>query len=122
MDVEQQLRTALHDGARDLEINGRGAEAARGRARRRARRRRAVPAALTATMVGVGVVAWSQRPDEPSTLSVASGGPTLDAGAGLSDVTLDWRAVPATVVNKERSFVGSDGTHYLLSTAPGTNS
>jgi hypothetical protein len=118
MDVEQRLRDALHDGAMQLDIEGRGPAAAQRRGRRIVHRRRAVPAAVTVALVGATTVAvWPSRGGDESDVRV--GAPGAAAGA-TGEQRFAWRAVDSTVTRQRTVFVGSDGALYALGTAPGT--
>jgi hypothetical protein len=118
MDVEQRLRHALHEGANHMEPRGRGPAAARRRGRRLVHRRRAVPATLTAAMIGATAVAVWPRDDGGQDVSVGTGGNTPDSIVGND--RFEWRATDATVTQQTAVFAGSDGVYYALGTAPGT--
>lgn len=117
MSVEDQIRSALHDGARGLSVAGRGPGAARDRARRLERRRRAaVPALLTTTVLaGAGAVAWVQSgPRGTAGIDAAAPGHALDADA------FEWQPADIGFGSYASTARADDGTYYVLSTAPGT--
>jgi hypothetical protein len=121
MDVEQQLRNALRDGARDLDLQGAGPASAQRRARRIANRRKAVPAALLAATVGTtATVVWARQSNNENQVTADGGTADSTVSGGPVEMNLEWRAADATVVQRDAIFAGSDGVYYALATAPGT--
>lgn len=117
MDVNQRLRTALHDSAARLQVPGPGPGAARLRARERARRLHAVAAAaVVAVLLGGVMTVWGSVFGTSHTVVMDGGG---DAQAAAEPWTLEWQGAEGPVGQARDTFLAGDGTYYALSTAPG---
>jgi hypothetical protein len=118
MELEQQLRDALHAGSAELHLHGAGADAVRRRAyRRRHRARRGLATAGVVGLVGAGITAWQHRPADDTLVSL--GGGEQRPGEGPAP-ELVWRLVDGTVAFPSVHLSTVGGVTYALATAPGT--
>ncbi len=117
MELEQQLRDALHAGGAELHLHGAGAEAVRRRAYRRRHRacrarsrRRGRPRRRRDHRAG------QHRPADDTLVSLGGGA----AAPGRLVPELVWRVVEGTVAFPSVHLSTVGGVTYALSTAPGT--
>ena len=114
MSIETTIRSALRDGAGQLDLHGEGPEHARARAGQRARRRRATGAGLTALVVLGGGAFVASR---VGGTSVDFAEPAVGSG---EPAALIWREEAGVLGATQDVVVTADGAYYALSTAPGT--
>lgn len=124
MNVEQRLRTALHDGASRLTVPEEGPGAAQQRARQRGRRVHGLVATSVVAVLAIGVATvWGGVLDPAPTVLMDGGGGEVEPGAAapveVEPLRLQWREADGVVGSARETFLGSDGAYYALSTAPG---